>query len=253
MDRREFINSATGSLLAATSRPLSAGSYFIDGAIPLVEGQSFIISGSGFGTKPTAGPLVFDDFEHGILGSRIISPKIGAPARARDDEQLASPIYDAERKFGGTRCWKQTWSHKISKCSNSYLENLTLNSRYASYRINSKHPISLTHAQTVLEANVWHRMESSSFVPALQFFTHEQTESTTWIDEIYIDNTLRRVEIGNHCNWFSCSKRSPQPAAWWGDTQIGIALNRGDQLSGVAAYGFVVESDGTVNALVGLI
>lgn len=37
----------------------------------LTDGASFVISGAGFGTKSTPGPLVYDDFESGTLGGGI--------------------------------------------------------------------------------------------------------------------------------------------------------------------------------------
>ena len=37
----------------------------------IVHGQSITISGSAFGTKPVPGPLVWDNFESGSLGTRI--------------------------------------------------------------------------------------------------------------------------------------------------------------------------------------
>jgi hypothetical protein len=104
-----------------------------------------------------------------------------------------------------------------------------------------------------LSAGVWHRIErySRSGVESilLPFFARDELQITAWVDEVYVDSTPQRVEIGNHIDWRSCTKRSPQPAEHWSDDEIVVILNKGDQLTGDAAYGFIVDESGIAKAL----
>lgn len=78
----------------------------------------------------------------------------------------------------------------------------------------------------------------------LPFYTRNEQRISIWVDEVYIDTTRARVEIGDAPHWSDCRDRSPQPIRSWSDSQIDITLNRG-QLSG-AAYGFVITTDGDI-------
>ena len=59
---------AAGILLCGVA-PLALGAPAISGVSgTLSSGQTVTISGSGFGTKPQAAPLLWDDFEQGTAG-----------------------------------------------------------------------------------------------------------------------------------------------------------------------------------------
>jgi hypothetical protein len=78
------------------------------------------------------------------------------------------------------------------------------------------------------------------------FYCRQSYSIKLWVDEIYLDSTQARVEIGNAATWSGCTKRSPQPATAWADGSITVTLNKGDMSTGEAAYAFVVKTDGTI-------
>jgi len=78
----------------------------------------------------------------------------------------------------------------------------------------------------------------------LPFFTRTGQMISIWVDEVFVDSTQARVELGDAPVWSDCSVRSPQPATAWEDEAIAIRLNRG-QLGG-PAYGFVVTTEGQI-------
>jgi hypothetical protein len=78
------------------------------------------------------------------------------------------------------------------------------------------------------------------------FYCRQSYSIKLWIDELWIDSTQARVEIGNAATWNACTKRSPQPATAWSNTSITVTLNKGDQTAGQTAYAFVVTTDGTI-------
>jgi hypothetical protein len=80
------------------------------------------------------------------------------------------------------------------------------------------------------------------------FYNRASYSIKLWVDELWIDTTQARVEIGNAATWNACTKRSPQPATAWASngTSITVTLNKGDQTTGQTAYAFVVKTDGTI-------
>lgn len=69
-----------------------------------------------------------------------------------------------------------------------------------------------------------------------------------YIDDVYIDNTLARVEIGNASAWSACTERVIQiPTSWNSNGQsITATLNQGAFPDG-DAYLYIVNADGEVN------
>lgn len=68
-----------------------------------------------------------------------------------------------------------------------------------------------------------------------------------YVDNVYVDSTRARVEIGNQAQWDQCTQREIQIPATWSDTEIRFELNRGN-LSAGQAYVFIVHADGRVSA-----
>jgi hypothetical protein len=69
-----------------------------------------------------------------------------------------------------------------------------------------------------------------------------------WVDDLYIDNTMARVEIGNSSTWATCTVKVIQiPHTSWGDTSIQITINRGSFGETAEAWLYVVAADGTVS------
>ena len=72
-------------------------------------------------------------------------------------------------------------------------------------------------------------------------------EISLYMDDIYIDNTLARVEIGNNADFRSCTHREMQIPSAWSATEIAVTVNTGTFTNGATAYLFVVDSDGTAS------
>ncbi len=78
----------------------------------------------------------------------------------------------------------------------------------------------------------------------LPFFTRTGQLISVWVDEVYVDSTQARVELGDAPSWGDCTQRSPQPASAWSDGAVTVTLNQG-RLSG-DAYAFVVTTAGQI-------
>jgi len=78
----------------------------------------------------------------------------------------------------------------------------------------------------------------------MPMFTRPEQVISVWVDEVYIDNTQARVEIGDAPHWYDCMDRSPQPIVSWQDDRIVIRLNHG-RLTG-DAFAFVVTASGQI-------
>jgi hypothetical protein len=74
-----------------------------------------------------------------------------------------------------------------------------------------------------------------------------QGESYVWHDDIYIDNSWARVEIGDKDTYDTCTHREIQiPTAWAADHVV-IKLNLGSFRTGDNVYLYVVDENGVVN------
>lgn len=69
-----------------------------------------------------------------------------------------------------------------------------------------------------------------------------------YFDDVYIDLTQARVEIGNAPSWGSCTFREIQIPSAWSDSSITFTVNRGSFGDGNNAYLYVVDSNGNVNS-----
>ena len=72
-------------------------------------------------------------------------------------------------------------------------------------------------------------------------------EVHTSFDDIYIDNSWARIEIGDNAVYENCTHREIQPASSWSDSGATITLNQGSFADQDTAYLFVVDSTGTVS------
>ena len=73
------------------------------------------------------------------------------------------------------------------------------------------------------------------------------TVANRYWDEIYVDNTRARVEIGNASTWSACTHREIQIPSAWSDNSITVKVNQGTFSNGQAAYLYVVNANGTLN------
>ena len=71
------------------------------------------------------------------------------------------------------------------------------------------------------------------------------TDVKLWVDDVYVDNTRARVEIGNNSNFYNCNHREIQIPTSWNSSSIKVNINMGTFNSGDHAYLFVVSADGT--------
>lgn len=72
--------------------------------------------------------------------------------------------------------------------------------------------------------------------------------SYTYWDDLYIDYTQARVELGNNINYALCTHREVQLPTQWGSESIGCRINMGSFSAQEAIYAFVVTSTGAVSA-----
>ncbi len=66
--------------------------------------------------------------------------------------------------------------------------------------------------------------------------------TTTYYDDVYIDNTLQRVEIGDNQVYANCTHREIQIPTAWNDTSITVTARQGSLPDG-NYYLFVVDED----------
>jgi hypothetical protein len=67
-------------------------------------------------------------------------------------------------------------------------------------------------------------------------------------DDIFVDFTQARVEIGDAATWSAVRKKEVQLPVTWSGGSIQVRLNGGEFSSGQNAYLYVVDSSGAVNA-----
>ncbi len=72
-------------------------------------------------------------------------------------------------------------------------------------------------------------------------------DATYHFDDIYIDDSWARVEIGNSPTYEKCTHREMQIPSEWNDTEITITKNQGLFLDGTNGYLFVIDEDGVVS------
>lgn len=68
------------------------------------------------------------------------------------------------------------------------------------------------------------------------------------IDDLVIDNTRARVEIGDNAIFESCTHLEYQPAVTWSDTGITGPFNQGSFEAGDTVYFFVIDENGIPSA-----
>jgi len=72
-----------------------------------------------------------------------------------------------------------------------------------------------------------------------------------YIDDVYVDDTLARVELSDEMHWEdiqgSGARSAIQIPVAWSDNSITFTANTGDFISGDSAYLYVVDENGNVN------
>jgi hypothetical protein len=65
-----------------------------------------------------------------------------------------------------------------------------------------------------------------------------------WLDDLYVDCTAARVEVGNAATWAACTHREIQPWTAWADGSVTVTVNHGTLPHGTQ-YLYAVKPDGT--------
>lgn len=68
-----------------------------------------------------------------------------------------------------------------------------------------------------------------------------------YYDDIYMDNSFARVEIGDAATYDACTHREVQIPIDWSDTSLTLAVNTGSFSLGESVYLFVVHEDGSIS------
>jgi len=68
-----------------------------------------------------------------------------------------------------------------------------------------------------------------------------------YYDDVYVDSTQARVEIGDASTWSACTHREIQIPSAWSSNSITATVNRGSMSNGTA-YLYVVDADGNTNS-----
>lgn len=80
------------------------------------------------------------------------------------------------------------------------------------------------------------------------YFAQDTGTPRPWMksfwDELYVDTTPARVEIGDAPTWNACSHREIQVPYAWDNTNISFIVNRGTFPAGSEAYLYVVDENG---------
>ena len=65
-----------------------------------------------------------------------------------------------------------------------------------------------------------------------------------FIDDVYVDNSWQRVEVGDNSVFASCTHREIQIPTSWSDTEISVTWNQGSFENYTPVYIFVVDENG---------
>ncbi len=68
-----------------------------------------------------------------------------------------------------------------------------------------------------------------------------------FFDDLYIDNSLARVELCDASSWSARTHCEIQKPTAWSDSQIGITLNQGEFSNDDNAYLYIMDENGNVN------
>lgn len=69
-----------------------------------------------------------------------------------------------------------------------------------------------------------------------------------YIDDVYVDRTWARVEIGDRPLYGDCTVREIQPVMTWGSNEIVIDVNSGSLWANTGLFVFVVTAEGSVSS-----
>jgi hypothetical protein len=65
-----------------------------------------------------------------------------------------------------------------------------------------------------------------------------------WLDDLYVDPTMARIELGDAATWAACTHREIQPWTAWADGSVTVTVNHGALPHGTV-YLYAIKPDGT--------
>jgi len=82
----------------------------------------------------------------------------------------------------------------------------------------------------------------------MPLMANDTSSLQTWVDDVYIDNTLARIEVCDSPTWANRTKCVLQiPNTTWNDNTIQAKVVQGQFGSGAVAYLFVIDGSGNVS------
>ena len=72
-------------------------------------------------------------------------------------------------------------------------------------------------------------------------------DAYTFWDDVYIDNTPARIELGNAATYGACTHREIQIPSAWSDTQVSLTMNTGTFDGGQVAWLYVATANNVVS------
>ena len=289
--------------------------------------QSVTISGSGFGTKAQAAPVLWDDFESGTNGTQIQN-KNATIGKWDTGAGSDVPIYSNVVKHAGnlssyhnfvgnynaslskntdfTRLYMDFWlyvNYKSVKTRNWKPWRFygdTNEMAYQNYCGNGDYAID-SYAPPCVDVNDWDgasysnntwihyqveflhsaagasggkvkqwinsvltnnytgitRCDSTPFreIRIGHYWAHDAIEgcpansgADIYVDNVYIDTTWSRIELGNASTYAASTKREIQIPTAWSNTGIVATVNTGAFSANQQVYLYVVDSTGAVNS-----
>lgn len=71
---------------------------------------------------------------------------------------------------------------------------------------------------------------------------------TVWLEDIYITNSIARVELANASTWALRTSSEIQPWSTWTDGSVSVTVNTGALTTGQTRYLYIIDATGQVNA-----
>jgi hypothetical protein len=98
--------------------------------------------------------------------------------------------------------------------------------------------------------SLWHSIWFGNYLghDAAAGCTASPGNSYTFWDNVYVDRTQARVEIGNSPNYNSCTHREIQIPVAWSSSSITVRMNQGSFSENDRAYVFAVDAEGNVTS-----
>jgi hypothetical protein len=104
--------------------------------------------------------------------------------------------------------------------------------------------------RTTTNPTLWHSVWFGYWLghESSQYCSASPGASYTYWDDVYVDYTQARIEVGNASTYAACTHREVQIPTAWGTNSIAINVNGGSFDPGSGLYVYVTDPNGAVNA-----